>query len=95
MTFQRFLVIDRAATRIQNFSWGPTPCQKSPLPPFIKGGLGGISEAVGPKTISWQFSRFFILTGHATNHVLIDQSLKVGNSGSKTFCGIYSLFFLN
>jgi hypothetical protein len=55
----------------------PTPCQKSPPPPFIKGGLGGISEAVRPKKISWQFSRFFILTGHAMNHVLIEQSRKI------------------
>jgi hypothetical protein len=28
--------------------------QKSPLPPFIKGGLGGISEAIRQSAISWQ-----------------------------------------
>jgi hypothetical protein len=42
---------------------------------FMKGGLGGISEAARREKISWQFLRFFILTGHATGHVPFEQSL--------------------
>jgi hypothetical protein len=48
---------------------------------FFKGGLGGISETLGRKTISWPFSRFFILAGQATNHALFEQSSKITDKG--------------
>ena len=63
-------------TQQPGFSPGPRPCKKSPLPPFSKGGLGGISEMGSPDKISWQISSFLILTALATNHVPFEQSPK-------------------
>jgi len=67
----------REETKLQDFPLDHGPSQKSPLPPFFKGGLGGISEAARPNTNSLPFYRFFILTGQATNHVHFEQSQKI------------------
>ena len=67
----------RDATRIQDFPLNHGPGQKSPLPPFFKGGLRGISERVRPNTISLPFSGFFIFAGQATNYELFEQSPKI------------------
>jgi hypothetical protein len=69
-------VFRRWAARNQEigFPLGPRACQKSPLPPFNKGGLGGISEAGWPIRISWQISRFFVFIAHQTHHVLLERS---------------------
>jgi hypothetical protein len=75
----------REATRNQDFPLDHGSGQKSPLPPFFKGGLGGISERVRPNMISSPFSRFFILPGQATHHVLFEQSRIFG--GEPQFFG--------
>jgi hypothetical protein len=46
------------------FSPRPCACQKSPLPPFIKEGLGGISETGWQIKISFQISRYCTLMAH-------------------------------
>jgi hypothetical protein len=64
-----------AATSSRDFPLRHGPARNAPCPPFLKGGLGGISERGWPDMISWPMLRSLILNSHAMNHAPVEQGL--------------------